>query len=152
VTRWLDDYEPGLVERFGAFPVEREAIFAFARLYDPQDFHLDDAAAAANPLFGRLAASGWQSAGIAMRLLVEHRRARGDLTPVLAGAGVDELRWLKPVYAGDTLSLEWEVLEVTPSRSKPDRGTMRSRSTLHNQHGERVMTFVATELIRRRVV
>ena len=150
--RWLDDYAPGGTERFGAYTISRDSILAFARDYDPQAFHLSDEGGAANPLFAGLVASGWQTAAIAMRLLVDHRRARGDLEAVLAGAGLDELHWLKPVYPGDTLSLEAEVLAVTPSRGNPTRGILRSRSTLFNQKGEAVATFVAREVVMRRPI
>ena len=147
--RYLDDYQVGQTERLGRYEVTRDEVLDFARRYDPQPFHLDDAAAAANPLFGRLAASGWHTAAIAMAIRVASF-GPGD-SGVLGGAGVDELRWIKPVYPGDVLRSEVEVLEVKPSRSKPDRGLVRSRTTVFNQHDAPVLSFIANEVIKRRV-
>jgi acyl dehydratase len=150
MTRWLEDYLPGEIERFGRYEVTREEVTGFARRFDPQPFHLEDEAAAAHPLFGRIAASGWHTCAMAMAMMVAHRQARGDDAAMLAGAGIDELRWLRPVYPGDVLRTEAEVIEATPSRRHPDRGTMRSRTMLYNQADEAVLHFIATEVLRRR--
>ena len=148
-TVWLDDMAVGRIDRFGHKRVERDEVLEFAHKYDPQPFHVDDAAAAANPLFGRLSASGWHTAAMAMRMTADHWAAMGGRN-ILGGAGIDELRWLKPVYPDDTLRCEGEVLETRPSRSKPDRGIVRARLTVFNQHDERVMTQVSMVMMRRR--
>ncbi len=146
--RYLEDYEPGQVVRFGAYQVTREEVIEFAGKFDPQPFHLDDAAAAANPIFGRISASGWHTCAMVMRMLVDHGSENGHFS--LGSPGVDEIRWLRPVYPGDTLSVETEVLEVTPSRSRSDIGSVRFRITCLNQHGEPVMRQVALNLQPRR--
>jgi acyl dehydratase len=142
---WFDDLVPG--QRFAAGPlvVEREEALAFARRYDPQPFHLDEAAAAAS-VFKGLAISGWHTAAYCMRLVTE-ARPFGD-NPVL-GLGVDELRWLRPVRPGDTLRLEGEVVELAPSRSKP-QGVARIRWTLFNQRDEAVYTILPIAIVPRR--
>ena len=145
--RYLDDIEPGQVQRFGAYQVTREEVLDFAGKYDPQPFHLSDEAAAETH-FGRLAASGWHTCSMTMAMLVANMKEHPQAG--LGAAGIDELRWLKPVYPGDTLSCETEVLEVTPSRSKPDMGSVRSRMTVRNQDGVSVMTFISIALMRRR--
>jgi acyl dehydratase len=145
--QYLEDLEVGARRSFGRYAVTREEVLAFAQRYDPQPFHLDDEAAARTH-FGRLAASGWHTCAMTMAMIVEditaHRQAG------LGSPGVDELRWLKPVYPGDTLRCETEILEVTPSRSKPDIGSFRSRVTTYNQHDEPVLRFISIVLMRRR--
>lgn len=125
--------------------MDAAAIRAFAAQYDPQPFHLDDEAARAS-VFGRLVASGWHTMAITMRLLVE-----GGLQPAwgLIGLGADELRWPRPVEPGDVLQVEWEVIEVRPSSSKPDRGVARLGVTTRNQRGEVVLTLITTALVPR---
>ena len=145
--KYLEDLRVG--DRFGSdsFHVTEESIIAFARDFDPQPFHLD-AAAAKRSVFKELVASGWHTAAMSMKLFVtgEMRLAGGS-----AGLGVDELRWPRPVKPGDTLRLETEILEVRPSRSKPDRGVIRIRNVTTNQHDQVVQTFVASVLVRRRL-
>ncbi len=126
----------------------REEVIDFASRYDPQPFHLDDAAAAANPIFGRLSASGWHTCAMVMRMLVDHQMEDGHMS--LGSPGVDEIRWLKPVYPGDTLSVEVEVVETRPSRSKPQIGSVHFVMTAFNQHGEPVMRQKAANLQPRR--
>ncbi len=138
---YLEDFHVGQVERFGSYAVTREEVLDFARRYDPQPFHLDDAAAASNPIFGRLSASGWHTGAMTMRMLVDHNRSMDRQT--LGSPGIDEIRWLKPVYPGDTLRVESEVIEVRASRSKPGMGIVKARMTVLNQHDETVMTQVA---------
>ena len=121
-------------------------MLAFARAYDPQRFHLSDEAAAATH-FGRLSASGWHTAAMTMAMTVA---ALPDDDTALGAAGIDELRWLKPVHPGDVLRCETEVLEVTPSRSKPGIGSVRSRTTVFDQDDVAVMRFVAIVLVKRR--
>jgi len=149
MTLWFEDMKVGRIERYGGKRVERAEVLDFAQKYDPQPFHLDDAAAAANPLFGRLAASGWHTAAMAMRMTADHWAAIGGRS-ILGGAGIEELAWLKPVYPGDTIRCELEVLEARPSRSKPDRGIVKSRLIVFNQQDEPVMRQVAVVVMARR--
>ena len=139
---YLEDFHVGQVERFGRYAVTRAEVLEFAGRYDPQPFHLDDAAAAANPIFGRLSASGWHTAAMMMRMLVDHNQSQDRQT--LGSPGIDELRWLKPVYPGDTLRVESEVIEVRASRSRPEMGMVKALMTVLNQHDEPVMTQIAT--------
>ena len=123
--------------------VEKEAIIAFAAQFDPQPFHLDDDAARGS-IFGGLAASGWHTAALTMRLLVESEfRPAGGLI----GASLDEMRWLMPVRPGDELRVESEILDVRPSRSRPEQGLVKMRATTLNQKGEAVQVFVANVLV-----
>jgi acyl dehydratase len=144
--RYFDDFQPGEVHESGPYVVSREEILAFARQFDPQPFHLDEEAGRRS-IFGGIIASGWHTAAICHRMLVE-----GMLkdTASMGSPGVDELRWLKPVRPGDALTLRIEVLSTTPSRSKQDRGAVRCRFEVRNQQGEVVMTELATALFGRR--
>ena len=144
--RYFEDYVEGEVYRFGSIAVEADEVVAFARRFDPQSFHTDPEAAKRSP-FGGLIASGWHTAGLMMRLFADHY-----LTHVasLASPGLDELRWLKPVRPGDTLSIRVTVLKATPSKSKPDRGAVTSGIEVLNQAGETVMTLKAVNFIGRR--
>ncbi|QOZ33337.1 MaoC family dehydratase [Bradyrhizobium sp. CCBAU 53421] len=136
MVEWFDDLKVGMRFTSGKATVSKEDIIRFASEYDPQPFHLDEEAAKSS-IFQGLAASGWQTAAIAMRLATECRPFGPH--PLL-GAGVDDLRWLNPVRPGDTLHLEGEVTELVPSRSKP-QGIARVKWTAYNQHGEPVYTF-----------
>ena len=147
MMEYLEDMVVGTKRGFGQYHVTREEVIAFAAKYDPQPFHLSDEAAAKTH-FGRLSASGWHSCAMAMAMIVEDLKAHEHAG--LGSPGVDELRWLKPVYPGDTLRLENELVEVTPSRSRPDMGSFRSRVTMFNQHDEPVMRFISIALVRRR--
>ena len=144
--QYFEDLTIGSRQSFGRYQVTRDEVIEFARKYDAQPFHLDDAAAARTH-FGRLAASGWHTCAMTMAMLVEDMKANAQAS--LGSPGMDELRWLKPVYPGDTLRCESEVIEKTPSRSKP-MGVVRSRLTVLNQHDEPVMTFIPIALVRRR--
>ena len=146
---YLDDLTVGDKARFGRYEVTREEVIEFASKYDPQDFHLDDEAAARG-LFGKVAASGWHTAGMTMRMQVEHWKETGLDKASLGGAGMDEIRWTRPVYPGDVLSCETEVLDIIYSGSKPDRGYIKSRWTTFNQNGEPVMIAVTTGILLRR--
>ena len=148
---WFEDLTPGRMDHYGRYEVTREEVLDFARRYDPQPFHLDDAAAAANPLFGRLAASGWHTAAMGMRMTADYWAEQGGRS-ILGGAGIDQLRWLTPVYPGDTLRCEGEVLEARASESKPDRGVVRTRLTLFNQADEPVLTQEGIIMVRRREI
>lgn len=118
---WLDDLRVGEIRRFGRYEVDRDEVLAFARAYDPQPFHLSDEAAARTH-FGRLAASGWHTCSMAMAMTVEEIDRTGFQS--LGAGGIDELRWHKPVYPGDVLSMETEVLEVTPFALAPRYGQL----------------------------
>ena len=144
--RYFEDYVEGDVHRFGTIAVEADEMIAFAKRFDPQAMHTDPEAAKHTP-FGGLIASGWHTAGLVMRLYVEHY-----LTHVasLASPGLDELRWLKPVRPGDTLSVRVTVLKTVPSKSKPDRGAVTSFVEVINQAGDIVMTFKVVNIIGKR--
>lgn len=147
---YLEDFEVGAVRETASWTLSREEILAFGRQFDPQPFHVDEEAAKRTP-YGGLIASGWQTASICMRLVVDSALSgEPGETGSLGSPGVDELRWLKPVRPGDTLTVKIEVVEVVPSRSKPDRGLVRLRYTVRNQHGEDVMTMLAMGLMRKR--
>ena len=143
---YLDDLY--VCQRFtsGSHVLDETQIKRFAREFDPQPFHLDDAAAKPT-LFGALAASGWHTAAVTMRLLVKNGL---PIAGGIIGSG-GELGWLKPARPGDTLSVESEIVEITPSRSRPDRGSVRVRSETRNQHGEVIQTFTARLVVPRRV-
>jgi acyl dehydratase len=144
--RYLEDFAVG--QKFGsaALRVEEQRIKQFAAEFDPQPFHLDDAAARAT-LFGGLAASGWHTAAMTMRLLVD-----SDVKPAggIVGAGFDEFRWPRPVRPGDELRIEAEVLEVRPSKSRPDQGMVKLRTTTLNQRNEPVQISVGNLVVPRR--
>jgi len=144
---FYEDMVVGQVTRFGQQPVTREEVIDFASKYDPQPFHLDDDAAAQTH-FGRLAASGWHSCGMTMAMLVRHFDETGHAG--LGAAGIDELRWLTPVYPGDTLSLEVTLLDKRRSAKRPDMGITRQQITTYNQHGEPVMRYIATAMVATR--
>ena len=141
-----EDFTPGLVMKLGSTTVSREAVLEFAGQFDPQPFHLDDAAAEAS-LFGRLAASGWHTCAMMMRLMCD---AYLNDSAGLGSPGVDNLRWLKPVYPGDTLSAEMEILESRVMNSKPHVGLVLSRWRLSNQDGVDVMTMQGWGMFGRR--
>ena len=143
--RYFEDIAVGEKASFGSYAVTREEVLEFAAKYDPQPFHLSDEAAAQTH-FGRLSASGWHSCAMAMAMLVAQFKAVGHAG--LGSPGIDDLRFLKPVYPGDTLRLETEVLEKRRSQSKPDMGSYRSQVELLNQDGLVVVRFVAIDLIR----
>ncbi|MCY0997213.1 MaoC family dehydratase [Myxococcus sp. MISCRS1] len=144
--RYFDDFQPGEASEAGPYVVSREEIIAFAKQFDPQPFHLSDEGGREG-IFGGLIASGWHTASICHKLAVEHLLSK---TASLGSPGLDELRWLKPVRPGDALTARFEVLSTTPSRSKADRGAIKFRFEVRNQHGEVVMTEVANALFARR--
>ncbi|HEX8302894.1 MaoC family dehydratase [Sphingomonas sp.] len=144
---YLDDIAVGAKRSFGRYEVTRDEVLDFARKYDPQPFHLSDQGAA-DTHFGRLAASGWHTCAMAMAMFVEEMKAHPQAS--LGAAGVDELRWLKPVYPDDVLRCESEVLEVNPSKSRPEMGSLKNQMTVFNQRDEPVLRFTALGLMRRR--
>ena len=143
---YLEDFAVGHVYGSERITVDKERIKAFAAEFDPQPFHQDEDAARRS-IFGGLAASGWHTAALTMRLLVE-----GDFRPAggIVGAGFDELRWPLPVRPGDQLQVRSEVLEVRPSKSRPHQGLVKLRITTTNQHGDAVQVFVANIVVPRR--
>jgi len=145
--KYFEDVEVGSKLSFGRYQVTREEVVDFASRYDPQPFHLSDEAAAKTH-FGRLSASGWHTSAMMMAMLVENMKDAQQAG--LGSPGLDELRWLKPVYPGDTLRCESEVLDKRPSGSRPEMGSFRSRTTVFNQHDEPVMTVVSIGLIATR--
>ena len=144
--QYLEDYAVGQVYLSGRKRISKEEIIAFAKEFDPQFYHLDEVAAQQSPFKG-LAASGWHTAAITMRLLVD-----GEFRPAggILGVGFDQLSWSLPVRPGDELRVTSEVLEVRPSKSKPDRGTIRVKNTTFNQNDEVVQMFTANLLVPRR--
>src|SRR5918995_3314036 len=145
VVYYLDDLQPG--QRFvsGTHTVDEAQIIAFARDFDPQPFHLD-AEAAREHVFGGLAASGWHTAALTMRLLVQ---GGAPIAGGILGVG-GEITWSRPLRPGDTIQTHTEVIDVTPSRSKPDRGVATVRTETRNQHNDVVQTFVAKLIVPRR--
>jgi acyl dehydratase len=144
---YFEDLEVGAETYFGSYDVTREEVLEFARKYDPQPFHLSDEAAARTH-FGRLAASGWHTAAMTMAVIARHVVDQEQAG--LGSPGIDELRWKKPVYPGDTLHVRGQVLEKAPSRSRPEMGSFRTETTVTNQDDQVVMTFTSIVLIRRR--
>lgn len=142
--RYFEDYVPGEVMTFGDYLVTEEEIVAFASRYDPQSFHLD-ADAARDTIYGGLIASGWMTASIMMRMVVDHLISR---VASMGSPGIDELRWLKPVRPGDRLHGRATIVEARRSQSKPDRGLVRMRQEVLNQHDEVVMTYLGMGLYR----
>ena len=144
--QYFEDYAVGQVFNSGRLRVDREAILAFAREFDPQPYHLDEEAGR-NSVFGGLVASGWHTAALTMRLLVESefRPAGGIL-----GVGFDELSWPRPVRPGDELHVRVDVLEILPSKSRPDRGMIRVRNTTLNHNEEAVQIFTGKLIVPRR--
>ena len=144
---YLEDVAVGQTFSSGRLRIDAEQITTFAAAFDPQPFHLDEAAAR-DTFFRGLAASGWHTAAVTMRLLVE-----SDLKPAggIVGTGFDEFRWPRPVRPGDELRVESEVLEVRPSKSRPDQGLIKVRTTTLNQHGEAVLVLIGNLVVRRRV-
>jgi acyl dehydratase len=147
-TIHLDDLKPGMTLELGSVTVTREEILDFAGRYDPQPIHVDEAAARRS-IYGGLIASGWLTVSLCMRRIVDGFLGRAAS---LGSPGCDEVRWLKPVRPGDTLTYRAEILEVTPSRSKPDRGIARVRYEAVNQAGEPVLRITGMQMLGRRPV
>lgn len=140
-----EDIEVGSRQSFGRYEVTREEVVDFASKYDPQPFHLDDAAAA-KTYFGRLSASGWHTCAMTMRMLVENMSVVEQAG--LGSPGVDNLRWVRPVYPGDVLRCETEIIEKRRSKSRPGMGLFKSRCSTFNQHDDLVLEMVSNGLIR----
>jgi acyl dehydratase len=144
--RYLEDFAVGQKFRSGRLLIEGERILAFAAEFDPQPFHLDEAAARQS-FFGELTASGWYTAAVSMRLLMD-----AGLKPAggYIGAGAEGFRWPRPVRPGDELRVECEVVEVRPSTSRPDRGLIKVRMTTLNQDDEATLMYTANMVVPRR--
>lgn len=145
--QYYEDLVPGSTDRFGSYQVTRDEVVEFASKYDPQPFHLDDEAAS-KTYFGRLSASGWHTCAMTMAMLVEQLQQNEQAG--LGSPGVDELRWVKPVYPGDTLSVERLLIDKKRSKSRPEMGSFRNEIKVLNQHGEIVTTMKSTGFIRTR--
>ena len=143
--RFFEDYTVGATYKLGTFSVTEDDIIAFASQYDPQMMHVDRDLAAAGP-FGELIASGWHTVGLTMRLLVENFLPHNGL----AAPGIDELRWPRPVRAGDTLSVQATIEQARRSRSKPDRGVLHILLEVLDQNGDLVLSMKPTNMIRTR--
>lgn len=144
--RYFEDFEPGLVLDVGSYTVSEAEIIRFAEQFDPQAFHVDRDAATQS-MYGGIIASGWHTCSLMMRLVVQGalEEAAG-----LGSPGIDEIRWLKPVRGGDTLSVTMMVLEARPSASKPDRGVVSMLWSAENRHGEQAATIRSLGMFRRR--
>jgi len=143
---YWEDFEVGRVREFGRYEVTRAEVLEFAGRFDPQPFHLDDAAAAGS-LFGRLAASGWHTAALAMRMMCDGYLLE---SAALGSPGVEKLSWPAPVYPGDVLSMRNTVLESRPLTSRPEVGLVKSRNEVLNQHGQVVLSMEGFGFFRRR--
>lgn len=144
--QYLEDFAAGQVYRSNRLQVEKQQMLAFASQFDPQPYHLDELAAR-NSVFKGLAASGWHTAAMTMRLLVDSEFQPAD---GILGVGLEELSWPRPVRPGDELRVESEVLEVRPSKLRADRGVIRLRTTTLNQNDQPVQVFTGNLLVPRR--
>ncbi len=145
--QFYEDIEIGRERAFGQYQVTREEVMEFASKYDPQSFHLDEEAAAQTH-FGRLSASGWHTCSMTMAMMVENMKQ--EKSAGLGSPGIDHLRWKKPVYPGDTLRCETEVIEKRRSQSRPEMGIFKTRIRTLNQHDEVVLEMQSNGLIRTR--
>jgi len=156
--KYLEDIRVGETTDLGSHTFTAEEIKSFARRFDPQPFHLDEAAAARSH-FGGLIASGWHTGATCIRLIVQHRlreeeamRARGEpVGRTGPSPGFRDLKWLKPVYAGDTIAFAGEIIETRPVVSRPDKGLVFARNTGINQAGELVFSFISCIFVDRRL-
>lgn len=154
--KYLEDLQVGETAEIGRYTFTAENIKRFARAYDPQPFHLDEEASRTGP-FGALCASGWQTAAVWMKLMVDHRMRDADTNtpdrqpPTMGPSpGFDEMKWLKPVYAGQTITYTTRILELRESRSKPQWGIMTSMNEGHNDDGELAFSFIGHVFVERR--
>lgn len=134
-ARYLEDFAPGQTYRSATLTVDPDRIKAFAAEFDPQPFHLDEAAGARS-LFGGLAASGWHTAAMTMRMILE---ASPPMKGGMVGRTIEKMNWPRPVRPGDELSLTIEILELFPASKLPTHGMMRTKNTVTNQHGKTAM-------------
>lgn len=146
IRYWWEDLRPGDSRELGSVSPTAEQILAFASQFDPQPFHLDPEAARAS-VFGGLCASGWHTCSMAMRLMVDHFLSQAAS---LGSPGLENVRWLKPVFPGDVLSLRHTILESRPMNSRPDVGLVRTQWEMSNQRGEKVLHMEGWSMFRRR--
>ena len=146
IDYWWEVLQVGSTRDLGTISPTAEEIVAFASQFDPQPFHVDGEAAKAS-LFGGLCASGWHTCSMAMRLMVTHFLSRSSS---LGSPGLESLKWLKPVYPGDTLRLEHTIVESRPMGSRPDVGLVRTHWNMYNQHGDKVLHMDGYGMFRRR--
>ena len=146
ISVYWEDLQPGQVLDLGSLTATREEIIAFATQFDPQPFHLDDESAKAS-VFGGLCASGWHTCSLAMRLMVTNFL---QTAASLGSPGLENVKWMKPVFPGDTLRLQHRILESRPMRSRPDVGLVRTHWEMFNQHGEQVLHMEGWGMFRRR--
>ncbi|WBY00270.1 MaoC family dehydratase [Ramlibacter tataouinensis] len=146
IRYWWEDLQPGVVLELGTVSPSAEEIKHFAAQFDPQPFHLDEEAGRQS-VFGGLCASGWHTCALAMRLTVDHFLRDSSS---MGSPGLESLKWLKPVYPGDTLALKHRVLEARPMNSRPDIGLVRSVWEMFNQRGEQVLHMEGWGMFRRR--
>lgn len=146
VEMFFEQLVPGTVRRFGSTIMTRAEILEFARRYDPQPFHVNEHAASEG-LFKALAASGWHTCATAMRMIVDDWQAQGLQT--LGSPGIDELRWLKPVFPGEVLTVEQEIIEVHASSSRPELGSVKQRTEVFNQDDVSVLRMFNWLFVRR---
>ena len=144
--RYFEDFHPGQVIDLGSKTVSEAEIIAFARQFDPQPFHVDHDAAAES-IFKSVIASGWHTCSMMMRMVVDGLMCEASS---MGSPGVDGIRWMQPVRAGDTLSVSYETIKVKASASRPDRGVVWSKWTATNQHGEAVCTIEGMGMFGRR--
>lgn len=145
--KYYEDIEVGSTQSFGNYAVTLEEVTDFASKYDPQPFHLDEDFAATTH-FGRLSASGWHTCAMTMAMMVENMKT--EKSAGLGSPGIDELRWVRPVYPGDTLRCETQVIEKRRSAKRPEMGIFKTRNRTFNQHDEVVLDMVSNGLIRTR--
>ena len=146
ITVYWEDLQPGQVLDLGSITPTREEIIAFATQFDPQPFHLDDQAAKAS-VFGGLCASGWHTCAMAMRLMVTNFL---QTAASLGSPGLENVKWMKPVFPGDTLRLQHRILEARPMSKRPDVGLVRTHWEMFNQHGDQVLHMEGWGMFRRR--
>ena len=141
----FESFEIGQIQNFGTYEVTEEEIIEFAEKYDPQFFHLDHEAAKQS-LFGGLCASGWHTCSMTMAMMVANMDKNGRS---LGSPGIDNLRWLRPVYPGDVLSVQMEVMDTRPSKSRPNIGIVVSKVSVSNHKEEVVMEFTSNGIFSR---
>ncbi len=146
IRYWWEDLTVGTTLEMGSITVDRDEVLEFARKYDPQPFHLNEEAAARS-MFGRLSASGWHTCAMAMGLMVRNFLHESSS---LGSPGLEQIKWLKPVYPGDTLTLRQRFVESRPMNSRPDVGLTRTIWEMFNQHGEQVLMMDGYGMFRRR--
>jgi len=144
---YYEDIDVGTTETFGAYEVTREELLDFASKYDPQPFHLDEDAAKRS-VFGSLCTSGWHTCAMTMRMMVEHMRETGFAG--LGSPGIDNIRWKKPVFPGDVLSVRTKIADKRESQSRPNLGLVKSDYEIMNQKGEVVMTMTTNVMVAKR--